>query len=242
MGSGDHRWYPAPVTYDPPGFEPDVDPSETLADGFDPAPIEPLPAPPRHGRYGPAVLDALVPGLGPLVAGVVLATTSTARILATLLDSGVIWGLIGLQGLLLVWRLLAIGSSLTAPGLPGLGRRDALPIGLLLLFVITPQVFAGYATEVAREPADEIFVEPTAVAVLPSGSAEPDPSFLEVPSASASESATPTPSPTPAVPRITGLIVGVDSGVGRSTYLTDTMIVVSLDPVTETVSMVSIPR
>ena len=46
----------------------------------------------------------------------------------------------------------------------------------------------------------------------------------------------------PAIPRITGLIVGVDSGVGRNTSLTDTMIVVSLDPVTETVSMVSIPR
>ena len=44
------------------------------------------------------------------------------------------------------------------------------------------------------------------------------------------------------MPRVTGLIIGVDSGVGRNTYLTDTMIVVSLDPVAETVSMVSIPR
>ena len=50
------------------------------------------------------------------------------------------------------------------------------------------------------------------------------------------------PSVAPAVPRVTGLIIGVDSGVGRSTYLTDTMIVVSLDPVAETVSLVSIPR
>jgi LCP family protein required for cell wall assembly len=37
-------------------------------------------------------------------------------------------------------------------------------------------------------------------------------------------------------------VIGVDSGVGRSTYLTDTMIVVSLDPVAKTVSLVSIPR
>ena len=35
------------------------------------------------------------------------------------------------------------------------------------------------------------------------------------------------------MPRITGLIIGVDAGVGRNTYLTDTMIVVSLDPVDE---------
>ena len=36
--------------------------------------------------------------------------------------------------------------------------------------------------------------------------------------------------------------MGVDSGVGRNTALTDTMIVASLDPVTKTVSMVSVPR
>jgi LCP family protein required for cell wall assembly len=61
-------------------------------------------------------------------------------------------------------------------------------------------------------------------------------------SASPSASLEPTPSPTPTVPRLTGLIIGVDSGIGRNTYLTDTMIVVSLDPVTNTVSMISIPR
>jgi LCP family protein required for cell wall assembly len=44
------------------------------------------------------------------------------------------------------------------------------------------------------------------------------------------------------VPRINMLVIGVDAGVGRNTYLTDTMIVVSVDPVGETVSMVSIPR
>ena len=38
------------------------------------------------------------------------------------------------------------------------------------------------------------------------------------------------------------LLVGVDAGVGRRTFLTDTMIVVSLDPVAGTVSMLSIPR
>ena len=105
-------------------------------------------------------------------------------------------------------------------------------------------MYAGYATEVARETADEVFVEPTPVAAGPSFSPEPDPSNLEPalrpdrrePSASVAPSATPT------VPRVTGLVIGVDSGVGRSTYLTDTMIVVSLDPVGNTVSMVSIPR
>lgn len=255
------------MTYDPPGFEPEIDPDDASWDVDDRTGLDrdqeqdrPATAPPR--RYVPAVLDAILPGLGHLVVGrrrrallfmapvllivaaaaFVVATTSTPRLLATLLDSTVIWALLALQGLLLIWRLLAIGSSLNAPGLPRPGRRDALPIGLLLIVAIAPQVFAGYATDVARQTADEVFVEPTPIAVVPSGSAFPDPSYLEPASPSASASDSFSPSPTPDVPRITGLIVGVDAGVGRNTYLTDTMIVVSLDPVAGTVSMISIPR
>jgi LCP family protein required for cell wall assembly len=41
---------------------------------------------------------------------------------------------------------------------------------------------------------------------------------------------------------VTVLLIGQDSGAGRSTALTDTMIVASLDPVAQTVSMASIPR
>ena len=52
----------------------------------------------------------------------------------------------------------------------------------------------------------------------------------------------PSPTATPAVPRVNVLLIGMDSGVGRTTALTDTMIVVSLDPVAKTVSMASIPR
>ena len=118
-----------------------------------------------------------------------------------------------------------------------------MPIVLVLLLVIVPSVYAGYATEVARETADEVFVEPKPVAAGPSFTPEPDPSNLEpAPSGSPEPSASVAPSATPTVPRVTGLVVGVDSGVGRSTSLTDTMIVVSLDPVGNTVSMVSIPR
>ena len=55
-------------------------------------------------------------------------------------------------------------------------------------------------------------------------------------------SASTSPSPTPAIPRVNVLLIGVDSGVGRNTALTDTMIVASLDPVGKTVSLASIPR
>jgi len=218
----------------------------------------PPPALRRRSRYPPAVLDALIPGLGHLVAGRrlrallfaspllvmiatlvwIVATTSPARLAGSLLSAEVIWGLLAAQALLLASRLIAVGSSLFDPALPRPGRGDLLPIVVLLAFVIAPQAYAGYATEVAREAADAIFVEPDTAAAQPSAEPEPDPSFLSTapPSPSASPSLSPTGD------RITGLIIGVDSGVGRNTYLTDTMIVVSLDRSTRTVSMLSIPR
>ena len=225
--------------------------------------------PPSNGgtarrRYVPALLDALFPGLGHLAAGrrrqaalfglpalglillglVVVATMSLPRLAATLFDPAVLWGLIALQVAFLVWRLLAVGTSIWDTSLPRPGRAEALPIvAILVLAVVAPQAYAGYATEVARETADEIFAEPSPSAFAgPLPSAEPDPSFLAPASPSASASASPSPSPTPAVPRVNVLLVGVDAGVGRNTYLTDTMIVASLDPVSKTVSMVSVPR
>ena len=223
-----------------------------------------LPTPRRRSRYVPAVLDAIIPGVGHLFAGrrrralvfltptlVAIAiavwvglTTSGPRLAATLISSEVIWGLLAAQGLFLVWRLLAVGSSLLDPALPRPGRRDALPIAILLVMMMVPQVYAGYLTETGREAADEIFVEPPPVAVGPSIEPEPDPSNLASapPTPSMSPSASPSASALAVAPRINGLIIGVDSGIGRNTYLTDTMIVVSLDPTTQTVSMVSIPR
>lgn len=255
----------------PPVNEPPDD-REQRPDGVEPPPAEPEPdavaasepvpdrepavAPWRRSRYIPAVIDALVPGLGHLVAGRtrrglalivplvvvvgiavgIVARTSAPRLAASLLSEEVIWGLLAVQGLLLAWRLVAVGSSLTDPALPRPGRRDLLPIALLLVIVVAPQAFAAYATEVAREAADQIFVESPDTVALPSSKPEPDPSFLT----------TPPPSPStslgPGGGRITALILGVDSGVGRRTYLTDTMIIVSLDPATQTVSMLSIPR
>jgi LCP family protein required for cell wall assembly len=174
------------------------------------------------------------------LAAVVFLTTSGPRLAATMLEPDVLWALLGLQALILLWRLFAVGSSIWARQLPRPTRRDALPIAaILLVAVVAPQAYAGYTTEVARETLDEIFVEASPLPVA-YGTPEPDPSNLE--SAPPSPSVSPSPSPTPMVPRLNVLLVGVDAGVGRRTYLTDTMIVASLDPVTETVSMVSVPR
>jgi hypothetical protein len=62
----------------------------------------------------------------------------------------------GLQALLVVWRAAAVGSSLLDGRFPRLGRRDILPVAALAMILIVPHVYAGYATEVAREEADRV--------------------------------------------------------------------------------------
>ena len=115
----------------------------------------------------------------------IVLTTSGPRLVAELIDSDVIWALLALQGIFLVWRLLAVGSSLYDPALPRPGRRDVLPIALILLIVIVPQAYGGYATEAVRETADEVFEDPAPAAVVPSFSPEPDPENLDDPAAAA---------------------------------------------------------
>ncbi|HEU5205836.1 MAG TPA: LCP family protein [Candidatus Limnocylindrales bacterium] len=213
----------------------------------------------RRSRYVPAVLDAFIPGTGHLVAGrrrlalllllpvvfslaalvTVVLTTSTYRLAAEMAADEVLVALLLFQGLFLVWRLAAVGSSLFNPRLPRPGVRDSLPIALLVVLIVAPQVYAGVVTQAARDAANEIFVEePPPLAAAPSFTAEPDPSFLTPASLEPSIE----PSQTPEVSRINVLVIGVDAGVGRRTYLTDTMIVMSVDPVGHTVSMLSIPR
>ena len=101
----------------------------------DPEAFDAPPPTSGHGRsrYPAAILDALIPGLGHLVAGrrlrallfvspllvllataaMIVATTSGPRLAATLLSAEVIWGLLAAQALLLASRLIAVGSSLS---------------------------------------------------------------------------------------------------------------------------------
>jgi LCP family protein required for cell wall assembly len=218
------------------------------------------------GRYVPALLTVLVPGLGHLVAGrlrmaavfglplVFLAglgaglivVTTPDQIVGALLDDRVLLLVLALQAALLGWRLLALGSSLTDRRLPKLRVRDSLPVIALVLLVAAPQAYAGVVSQAVRDSANEVFVQDSAStgAWKPAATPTPTPPASLAPGATPSPSPTPLPSPTatPAVGRINVLILGVDAGVGRNTYLTDTMIVASLDPVARTVSLLSFPR
>ena len=214
-------------------------------------------------RYLPALLDAVVPGLGHLAAGRlaraalfglpsilvvgllagVAVSAGPVRLGSLALDDRVLLALIGFQAVILLWRLAAMGSSLLNPGLPRLRGRDAIPVALVALIAIGPQAYLGYATNVAREEVNVVFA-PSATG---SGAWKPaaptaDPGASAGLESSAGPSATPAASPSPAGARTNVLMIGVDAGVGRSTFLTDTLIVASLDPVTETVSLLSLAR
>ena len=227
----------------------------------------PLPGPPRTpargSRYVPAFLSSIIPGLGQLVTGrrtlaalfllpvvilivgalVALVVMGPARLAASLIEPEVIWSLLGLQVLFIVWRLLAMGSSVLDPAYPKPRARDIVPIGLLILFIVVPASFALAVTDQARQTADTVFVgdQSTDGAWVPETEAPTfgTPGFTDggdiLPVGA-------SPSPTDGPQRVNVLLVGVDSAPTRSTYLTDTMIVASLDPVAGTVSMVSIPR
>ena len=127
-------------------------------------------------RHLPAFLDAIFPGLGHYVAGrrrraalfaipflmlialavAVILFTPTIRLVAMALDPTVLAAFFGIQALILIWRLIAVASSLTDPALPRVGRRDAIPVVLIAMLLIVPQAYAGIATNVAREVTDEI--------------------------------------------------------------------------------------
>jgi len=220
------------------------------------------------------LLNALLPGLGHLVAGrvrwglilaapmvlalaagliLILASSSAVALAARLVDPGVLGALVVLQIAILIWRLFALGATrMLARFRPTIATVAATAISIA--FIVGPQLYLAGVTIDAQSAATEVF-RPVAEggAWVPDPSAPPvasdDPDFglaspspatgaSELPSASPSES----PSATPGVPRVNVLLIGIDSGIGRNTALTDTMIVASLDPVGKTISMASIPR
>ena len=186
------------------------------------------------------LLPVVILIVGVLVALIVM---GPARLAASLIEPEVIWSLLGLQVLFIIWRLLAMSSSVLDPAYPKPRARDIVPIGLLILFIVVPAGFALAVTDQARRTADTVFVGDDSAdgAWVPETEA---PTF-GTPGYTDGGDVLPTgasPSPTDGPQRVNVLLIGVDSAPARSTYLTDTMIVASLDPVAGTVSMVSIPR
>ena len=105
-------------------------------------------------------------------------------------------------------------------------ERLALLLALALLISIAPQAGAAAIVYRAKVAATDVF----------SGFGTP------TPSGSATDSTTPTPTPPPLGDRFTMLLIGADTMGNRTSFNTDSMIIVSWDRVGGYVSTVSIPR
>jgi hypothetical protein len=156
--------------------------------------------------------------------------------LALLLDPDVIGAILLLEAGVLIWRVAAFMDAFRR----GNGRtreRGAALTAIGLVFVLVPSAYAAYLTDVARQAALSVFApvdRPWTPDVNTPIATDGD--FAPLPVESS------PPSPGPELNRFTVLLIGMDSGPDRTTALTDTMIVASLDPLSGAVSMVSVPR
>ena len=191
-------------------------------------------------RLFAAGLSALLPGLGQafnrrhrltllflvpslLIGGiaiVVWATQAPTRIAAWAVAPAVLGALLTLNGLILAWRLLAVGQAFLDTRRHGpTGRLGIIGIVVIAALVVIPHVAVYRYGTAFGDAFARIFQAP----ILAADGMEPPPG----------------PGPNE---RLNVLVVGVDAAPGRTSVLTDTMMVVSFDPVGKTASMVSLPR
>jgi polyisoprenyl-teichoic acid--peptidoglycan teichoic acid transferase len=194
-------------------------------------------------RLAAAGLSAIVPGLGQalngrrrltwfflvpsLVVGAIvlllLLTQSPARLTAWAIAPSVLGFLLVLNVLFLVWRLLAAGQAFIDTRWVGpTGRLGVVGMLVIALLIVVPHLVVWRYGTALEETFGRVF-SGTAPGVGVDGQEPPEVRGLEG-------------------ERLNVLLVGVDAVPWRTTTLTDAMLVVSVDPVGGTVSMLSVPR
>lgn len=210
----------------------------------------------RRAREDPraslaAFLSFLFPGLGqayngeralatllavPVLAivGTILIVAFVARtgVIARLLDARFLIGLIVLDLALLGWRLVAIAQAHLRRRPFSTRRWTTWATALVLLFTLVMHAVPAWYATLAIDTLSTVAADTGDPGIGDGGAQEGfDP--------------LPPPSDQPEVTqgeRVNILLVGVDFAPGRTTDLTDTMLIVSLDPDTGRTSMLSVPR
>lgn len=195
-------------------------------------------------RLVAATLSAVLPGLGQLVnrrrqlallflvpsailIGVIallVSTQSPARLAAWVANPTVLGVVLTLNLLVVAWRLLAVGQAFLDTRWHGpTGRAGVIGVLLLALAVILPHGLAYRYGTALGDTFAKVFsggtLGATGKPIDDRGAAGP-----------AGDE------------RVNVLLIGVDTLPWRTTALTDAMMVVSLDPVGNTISMLSLPR
>jgi LCP family protein required for cell wall assembly len=171
-----------------------------------------------NGRRRPA-LAFLVPSLVVVAAVSWFAHSDTPpMLLARIVAPPVLAALLVLNLVVLGWRLIAVLQAFLDRRYPlRPGRAGAIGLAVVVALTVVPHALAWSYGSAAQTMFGQIFAGAAAR------------SITNVPTPGQNE-------------RLNVLLIGVDSGPGRTEALTDSLIVVSLDPVGRTVTMVSIPR
>ena len=207
-----------------------------------------------------AALSFLLPGLGQAYAGrlglgllfaapvlLLIGMTGGAllvgaqTVLDTLVVPGALAAVVALDLALMIWRLIAIGhAGLSRPrsGTDGTSPMAAPPrspatvalVALLMAVTIGTHLWVAQTAVAAEDALAHIFEPPAATEgpFVDPAFGHLDPNLPEY-SWDGTE-------------RLNMLLIGYDSGPGRVDNLTDTILVVSIDPLSNTAFMVSIPR
>ena len=210
----------------------------------------------RHRPWLAALLSFLIPGMGQAYAGrpilglvmalpivllaaviVGVATGEIGGFRNQLFASEFLVGVLVLNALVLLWRGIAIAHAGLTPWdrILGHDRRVAvMVVSALLIVTVAMHAWLGLVVGQFDTTLTQVFATERPAITGPGGAGgaggNPDepvnqPSFEW-----------------DGTERINILLLGTDAAPGRDTVLTDVMLVVSVDPVTQTAVMISVPR
>jgi LCP family protein required for cell wall assembly len=171
-----------------------------------------------------------------LIVGAALSVTvARSGMLARLVDVRFLWGLLALDAALLAWRVVAIVQAHVHRERPSIRRWTTYATSVVLVVAVAMQALPAYWGWLAVDTLSAVAqgggggnseVQNAFSGPLPGVDFQRQ---SDAPDVAKGE-------------RVNVLLVGVDWKPGRGEHLTDTMLVVSLDPATGQTAMISVPR
>ena len=182
---------------------------------------------------------ALVFAVPVLVVAAVLASwllQGPEALVIQMLSPGTALTIVVLIGLLAVWRIVSMVDVVSNLDVKRVWHRPRLAAGLAVMVVVVLVSHAAAANLAWSfyEAGQKIFTAGTDADVTPPPASSDNVDLLPV--------ATPIATPATPLSRINILFLGIDSSERRTHALTDTLMVVSIDPANGTAAMISFPR